>query len=126
MKGYQPFCTILNIECTYEGLSTIFIPLYGLYTFYYTSQRPITNPSTIKNAVSIFSETLFCTLVPPKETRCADGPFQGPVGTKNFTLLCYTRSNPKATVTWKANDGDLRQGITVQNTVVFLKFLLHQ
>ena len=120
VEGYEvkEVSTMLNIECTCEWLLTTFIPLCG-YIFYHTSQRPITNHSTIKHAASIFNETLFCTLVPPKETRCAEGPFHGPVGTNNFTLLCYTRSNPEATVTWKANNADLRQGIIVQNSVGF-------
>ena len=53
----------------------------------------------------------------PEETDCAETRLQAPVGTRNFTLLCYTRSNPQADITWKANDEAPRSGISVLNTV---------
>ena len=53
----------------------------------------------------------------PEETSCVERRLQAPVGTKNFTLLCYTRSNPEANVTWKAKDEAPRSGISVLNTV---------
>ena len=61
--------------------------------------------------------------VAPQDTACPLRELQAPIGTKQFTFLCYTVSNPEANVTWLANDEEPRQGISVQNTVSQSAFL---
>ena len=61
--------------------------------------------------------------VAPQDTACPLRELQAPIGSKQFTFLCYTVSNPEANVTWLANDEEPRQGISVQNTVSQSAFL---